>query len=485
MKTLWQFGLLFMAVSLLACNPDVEDPNEETDPTNTETPEVVVDGDTVWNKTVAIVYSGSTATVTINGDSISYTVSGGDVTVTSTARNVSYTASGSGSGSLKVYSDYRYKLTLDNLTLTSSGKPVINNQGKKTLFIDLVGTSSLTDASGYATELNGEDQKGAVFSEGQIVILGDGQLTVTGKNKHAIASDDFINQQSGTVIITSAPTDGMHSNDAFQMDGGTLTIAATDEGIAVDEGTVLINGGTIKITTSGTAAKGIKAEGNVSITGGTIVVNAVHGSGDSGSEGIESKANVTISGGDIFVESYDDGINAANGTITISGGYVYSHALHNDGIDANSDFYVKGGVIVAIGAGGAERALDALEQKTLYVQGGVLFTIGGLESGASLTQACYSASSWSKSTWYSMTIGDAVYAFKTPSSGGSTLVVSGASQPSVKSGVSVSSGTSILNGNGYLNASVSGGSSVSLSSYSPSGGPGGGGPGGGGPGGWH
>ena len=229
------------------------------------------------------------------------------------------------------------------------------------------------------------------------------------------------------------------------------------------------------------AAKGIKAEGNVSITGGTIVVNAVHGSGDSGSEGIESKANVTISGGDIFVESYDDGINAANGTITISGGYVYSHALHNDGIDANSDFYVKGGVIVAIGAGGAERALDALEQKTLYVQGGVLFTIGGLESGASLTQACYSATSWSKSTWYSMTIGDAVYAFKTPSSGGSPLVVSGASQPSVKSGVTVSDGTSILNGNGYLNASVSGGSSVSLSSYTPSGGPGGGG----GPGGWH
>ena len=63
-----------MAVSLLACNPDVEDPNEETDPTNTDTPEVVIDGDTVWNKTVAIVYSGSTATVTINGDEVTLTV---------------------------------------------------------------------------------------------------------------------------------------------------------------------------------------------------------------------------------------------------------------------------------------------------------------------------------------------------------------------------------------------------------------------------
>ena len=70
MKTLAQIGLLFVALSLLACNPDVKDPTENTDPSNTETPEVVVDGDTVWNKTVAIVYSGSTATVTINGDSI-------------------------------------------------------------------------------------------------------------------------------------------------------------------------------------------------------------------------------------------------------------------------------------------------------------------------------------------------------------------------------------------------------------------------------
>ena len=122
----------------------------------------------------------------------------------------------------------------------------------------------------------------------------------------------------------------------------------------------------------------------------------------------------------------------------------------------------------------------------LYVQGGTLIAIGCLESGASLTQSCYSAS-WSKNTWYSMTVGNDVYAFKTPSSGGTTLVVSGVSEPTLKSGITTSGGISWFEGMLITDGSVSGGSSVTLTSYTGGngGGPGGGGPGGGGrPGGW-
>ena len=100
------------------------------------------------------------------------------------------------------------------------------------------------------------------------------------------------------------------------------------------------------------------------------------------------------------------------------------------------------------------------------------------EPGGSLSQSCYSTSSWSKNTWYALTVGNDTFAFKTPSSGGSTLVVSGASTPTLKSGVTAS-GTAIFDGAGYYPASVSGGSSVSLSSYSGGGGGPGGGPGGG------
>ena len=147
------------------------------------------------------------------------------------------------------------------------------------------------------------------------------------------------------------------------------------------------------------------------------------------------------------------------------------------------NMYIEGGVVYAISAGGAEVALDANTEggAKLYVNGGTLFAIGGLENGASLGQTCYQASSWSKNTWYGLTVGDTTYAFKTPSSGGNGLVVSGSSEPSLLSGVSVSGGTSAFNGMAAFDASVSGGSSVSLSAYS--GGSGMGGPGGGGMGG--
>ena len=58
------------------------------------------------------------------------------------------------------------------------------------------------------------------------------------------------------------------------------------------------------------------------------------------------------------------------------------------------------------------------------------------------------------------------------------MVVSAPSTPSLLSGVSVSGGTEIFDGVGYTGATVSGGSAVSISSYS--GGNGGGTPGGGG-----
>ena len=194
------------------------------------------------------------------------------------------------------------------------------------------------------------------------------------------------------------------------------------------------------------------------------------------------------------INASDDAINASYnddtkslsnaGNLTISGGYVYARSTGNDGIDANGNVYIKGGLVYAIGASSPEVAIDANseEQKKLYVQGGTLVAIGGLESGASLTQSCYSTNSWNKNTWYALTVGSDVFAFKTPSSGGSTMVVSGASQPSLKSGVTVSSGTSIFDGAAYTGATVTGGSSVNLSSYS---GGNGGGPGGPwGPGGW-
>lgn len=130
-----------------------------------------------------------------------------------------------------------------------------------------------------------------------------------------------------------------------------------------------------------------------------------------------------------------------------------------------------------------EVAVDANTEDgyKLYVIGGTLVTIGALESGAHLSQACYSATA-SKGSWYGLYADDALaFAFKTPAAG--SLVVSTAGTASLKSGVSVS-GSTFFEGLGA--SSASGGSNVTLSAYSAAGGMGGpggqGGPGQGGPG---
>ena len=176
---------------------------------------------------------------------------------------------------------------------------------------------------------------------------------------------------------------------------------------------------------------------------------------------------------DLHVKFHNRDREAVAGiTFTIEDGLVCGISQGNDGLDANGNFYVKGGVVYACGKGSPELAIDANTEGRfkLYVTGGTIFALGGLESGASLTQACYQASSWSTNKYYSITVGEDTYVFKTPSSGGTKLVVSGASKPEVKSNVTVSGGTEIFGGYGVVNGTVSGGSAVTLSTYSNSGG---------------
>ncbi len=469
-----------------------------------------VDNET-WSSSISIVWNGTDVTVTGAADGVTVTHSNGYVTVQSTVKNIEYIVSGSGTGQLSIYSDYKFKLSFEGLTLACSDGPAINNQSSKTCYAVLGGTNTLSDGASYAS--SSEDRKAAFFSEGQICVSGSGNLNITGNYKHALASDDYIRLCSGTgtIDLTAKVSDGLHANDGIIINDGTLTINAVGEGIQCDTSSVVISGGTIDITS--TTDKGILAYANIDISGGTTIINSKYkciktesnltisggtitavatGSSSSGTpEGIEAKGTIAISGGTVYAQANDDAINAG-GDLTISGGYVMAYSTGNDGIDANGNCYIKGGVVYAIGANSPEVAIDANseEQKQLYVEGGTLVAIGGLESGASLSQNCYSASSWNKNTWYALTVGNDVFAFKTPSSGGTTMVVSGASTPTLKSGVTPS-GTSIFNSMAYYPASVSGGSSVTLSTYSGSnagGGPGGGGnPGGGhggGPGGW-
>jgi hypothetical protein len=198
-------------------------------------------------------------------------------------------------------------------------------------------------------------------------------------------------------------------------------------------------------------------------------------------EAIEAKGVIVVTGGEVYAYSSDDAVNSG-GDMTVEGGAVCAYSTGNDGLDANGNLYIKGGVVYAIGSRSPEIAIDANseKQKKLYLSGGTVIAVGGLESGASLTQKCWSAGTVKANTNYALLdeSGKAVCAFKTPNVSSLTLVVSTASLSAIKYNVETSGGTALFGGLYTSGATVSGGSSCTLSSYSGSGGPGGGGPGG-------
>ena len=589
---------------------------------------MTVDNSKVSDGTIGVSYDGSTASVTVAGNVAQYvtpTVSGAHVSIAQSddlAEEITYTLSGTSTdGEFYMSGSYKATIELSGLTLTNatpvySGAAVHIQNGKRIKVMIVTGTTNtLSDASTGS-------QKGCLYIKGHAEFAQKGTLNVVGNVKHGIKTGEYMTLKNATINVTSAVGDGINCAEYFLMESGTINISGTqDDGIQCDidgdastgettdhededSGNIYISGGTINITVTADAAKGIKGEGDMKISGGDITVKTTGGgvwdstkvktkasaclgadgnmtisggtlnltstgaggkgiNGDgtftatggtiiiktsgnavvasssgtlstvsssqqldrydsdyksspkgikidgaivisdnavifvtttgAGGEGIESKTSIDITGGQVTVNASDDAINASYnddtkslsnaGDLTISGGYVYARSTGNDGIDANGNVYIKGGVIYAIGTTSPEVAIDANseEQKKLYVTGGTIIAIGGLENGAQLTQSCYQASSWNKNTWYAMTVGSETFVFKTPSSGGNTLVVSGASQPTLKSGVTVSGGTSIFDGVAYTGATFTGGSNVTLSSYTG----GGGGPGPGGWPGWH
>ena len=489
------------------------------DPIDTDDSEDLI-ANTVFTQTVGVAFSTEgNAVVTGTNEDFTVTVNGNDVTIIYAGEEyVMYELSGTANdGFFKLYSAKKQGITLNGASITNPHGAAINVQGTqaepskgKRTFIVLKGENSLADGTNYTDTPTTEDEKATMFGEGQLIFSGEGSLIVAATGKSGIVSDDYVHFIGGTITVNVSSSVSVIGNDTLKpacvrgkdyvkMTDGALSLTSTGtggKGISSD-GNGYFYGGSVDVTvtgnnfgsngggggfggwgnsnSNGVSAKGLKFDGNLIFKGSKVVVNC------SAHEGIEAKGTLSVSGGVVYSHSQSDDAINSGGNLTISGGLVCAYSQGNDGLDANGNCYIKGGVVYAISSGSPEVAIDANTEGgyKLYLTGGTLVAIGGLESGSSLTQSCYSASSWSQNTWYGLTIGSTTYAFKTPASGGTPLVVSGGSSPTLQSNVTVTGGTECFEGMFYTDAAVSGGNSVSLSSYTGGNG-GGGGHGGGG-----
>ena len=367
---------------------------------------------TTFERMVTVVFSSSGATVEGLGSDISSTISGNDVTLTNSGtEKVVYVLSGTASdGFFKLYSDNKKQaIVLDNVSITNKNGAAINNQSGKRTFVMLKGTNKLADGSSYSDTPSTEDEKAALFSEGQLIIspytgLSDGSdsassgsLTVTATGKSGITSDDYIRfTASPTVTVTSSAGHGIRGQDGIYIESGNIGVTTSanmkkglnsDEFVEIDGGTVtvkvtggtaydsddkeykstacikadnyfLMKGGTVTLTNTGDGGKGIRCGSDDSttsittseISGGTLTVTTSgghHSSGDKSPKGIK--------------EGYESG-SSAYGKLFISGGTVKvsTSGAYGEGIESKNTLEFSGGYVDvysaqddAINAGGS------------------------------------------------------------------------------------------------------------------------------------
>ncbi len=259
----------------------------------------------------------------------------------------------------------------NTITTTGAGETVTEDDGttdtdypacilvKKasSLTIGGTGTLNLTSTNGSGIKVKYNDTEGDIstssatdskFWETTLTIQDSPTINIT-----CNAADEAAYQKNNyNTDSYDAHQDAISSKNSLAIYGGTLNLAAGDDGIHAEALSHIV-GGTINVTSSTEALEG---------------------------------ARVVIDGGTLDLKAYDDGINAANGditsdtngedvsifNITINAGTISVNS-EGDGIDSNGNAFITGGTVRVYGPSqGGNGALDVADRGALLVTGGEL-----------------------------------------------------------------------------------------------------------------
>lgn len=313
--------------------------------------------------TVRVDYQGAQARVLVSGDvapQLDIKASGADVSIQAEAllqEEVTYVLSGSSeNGFFWMDGEYKCTLRLEGLSLHNTRGAAIDIENGKRINVVLADgtTSTLSDCEGGL-------QKACFFVNGHPEFSGAGTLVLTGNTKHAFASDEYtlLKPGFGTIRVERSANDGLHVDQYFRMQGGTLDIrntvgdsvdvSITKDPTDEDNGCIFIEGGTLTLDVASDDVKGLKSENATTISGGTITA-AVSGNGSKG---------ISV-GTDLLIQQKTDVPTLIDFTVT---GTTY---MPNDpdlesksrGIKVKGDFTFDGGTILISATGAKAKAIS-------------------------------------------------------------------------------------------------------------------------------
>lgn len=228
-------------------------------------------------------------------------------------------------GRLVLEADTCCTLTLNNLTLNSNTSAAICFAKKQKATINLPeGTSSvLSDA---AVRSEGDSSSACLYSKGTVNFVGKGELEVTARYGHAIASSKNISIEECTLTVVNTIKNGLHC-DKFTMNGGTVRLHLQQD-----------------------ASKGIKAKDELTVMGGNIVGDATGG--------------INNNNGDLSYSS----LIKCDGTMTFSDGNLILQNCGNGGrcISVDKDLIITGGTMTLICQGDGGKYINTQGEQDYY-----------------------------------------------------------------------------------------------------------------------
>lgn len=183
---------------------------------------------------------------------------------------------------------------------------------------------------------------------------------------------------SGGTLHIDSSDDSIHANCDVTINGGSIEIASGDDAIHADRA-LTINDGDIYITTSFEGLEGATVtirDGRIHVGALDDGINTSGGNdgssvnGRPGQNGFASDGSLlTLSGGQVFIDAAGDGMDA-NGNIAMTGGTVLIQGPTNSGngaVDYNGEFKLTGGMILATGSSGMAQNISTSSSQAAFL----------------------------------------------------------------------------------------------------------------------
>ncbi len=253
--------------------------------------------------------------------------------------------------------DVRLILNGVNLTCTDSA-PIYEKQCDKMVITLADGTENVLSDTLPKVYDNAEKQQpdSCIFAKDDLVINGNGTLKVSSAYSEGIHSTDSVKLISGNIIVNSGDN-GVRGKEGVIVKEAVLDVTSKGDGIRTTYsdntslGYILIEGGNIKVYS---AKDGIQATGHIQVTGGVIDVTTDNGVAHADSEdsksakGIKSDHDIYISRASVTVNSTEDAINN-DGNLIVDDGSLTLTAM-DDAVSTDGNIVINGGTVTVEGS---------------------------------------------------------------------------------------------------------------------------------------